>query len=107
MDIEEEKIRYWVGDTSFPESAKMVQALSDGKPITGIVYAVYEDGSPWFECGYKNGKQHGLIKSWYDDGQILSEFYFKDGLEHGMRRFWHRNGELDYEENYSNGEKIE
>ena len=72
------------------------------KPITGVVYATYEDGSILFECGYKNGKQHGLLKSWYDDGQVLSECYLKDGLRHGNIRYWHRNGELDYEENYVN-----
>lgn len=71
--------RYWVGETTFPENGKMVYALSDGEPITGMVYATYEDGSILFECGYKNGKQHGLLKSWYDDGQILSECYLKDG----------------------------
>ena len=107
IDQNKEEKRYWVGDTTFPENGKMVYLLSDMKPITGIVYAVYENGSPWFELGYKNGKQHGLLKSWYDDGQVLSETYFKDGKEHGLRRFWYRNGELDYENNFENGELIE
>jgi antitoxin component YwqK of YwqJK toxin-antitoxin module len=99
--------RYWVGETTFPENGKMVYALSDGKPITGLVYATYEDGSILFECGYKNGKQHGLLKSWYDDGKILSECNLKDGQKHGSIKYVHRYGELDYEENYLNGVKIE
>lgn len=99
--------RYWVGETTFPENGKMVYALSDGEPITGMVYATYEDGAILFECGYKNGKQHGLLKSWYDDGQILSECNLKDGQKHGSIKYWHRDGELDYEENYINGVKTE
>ena len=99
--------RYWVGDTTFPENGKMVYALSDGEPITGVVYAVYEDGSLMFECGYKNGKQHGLLKSWYDDGQVLSVGHLKDGMRHGKITYWHRNGELDYEQNYVNDKKVE
>lgn len=30
---------------TFPENGKMVYALSDGEPITGVIYAVHEDGS--------------------------------------------------------------
>ena len=33
--------RYWVGETTFPENGKMVYALSDGEPITGVIYAVH------------------------------------------------------------------
>jgi antitoxin component YwqK of YwqJK toxin-antitoxin module len=66
----------------------------DNTPFTGMVYAIYPDGSMEYEGEYREGVSWGVTKEWYPEGQLAYESTCRNGGLHGIERRWHNNGVL-------------
>tara|TARA_B110000503_G_C6747768_1_gene250313 strand:- start:63 stop:443 length:381 start_codon:yes stop_codon:yes gene_type:complete len=78
----------------------------EGKPFTGVVFDVYEDGQLMYETIYKDGKRDGLAKGWYDNGQLEVMYNYKDGDIDGLYKRYYYNGQLKEEANFKDGEEV-
>jgi antitoxin component YwqK of YwqJK toxin-antitoxin module len=73
---------------------------------TKIERDYYENGKPWSEQPYVDGKLHGIWKWWYPSGKLSSEATYVDGVRHGMQKWWHPNGNIDEFWLYNQGEVV-
>ncbi len=65
----------------------------------------YECGILKYECNWKDGKRHGVLKRWCEDGTLEYERNWKDGKEHGVHKWWYKDGTLEYECNWKDGKE--
>lgn len=102
--------------------------MQDGKPFTGIIYAMqpnkkdtaeivcfnrgkqhghwkrfYADGKPEEDRYFDNGKKIGELKQWWPNGRLKLAYHFKNGEYEGQCREWTANGLLVANMNYNQG----
>lgn len=65
-----------------------------GKPVTGLVYEIYNNGQLSYYCFYKDGFEHGKYVEFYENGNIQSVQYMKYGSIVGKEETWFKNGIL-------------
>lgn len=76
---------------------------STNKPVTGIVFKKYENGSLSIECEYKNGLKNGTFTTWYENGNKETEANFINNISNGLTRTWYESGNLEMELHIKNG----
>jgi antitoxin component YwqK of YwqJK toxin-antitoxin module len=76
---------------------------STNKPVTGIIFKKYENGSLWMECEYKNGLKSGSFRTWYENGKKELESNFINDVLNGVSRKWYESGNLEMENYVENG----
>lgn len=75
---------------------------NDSIPENGEYVKKYENGQIQMQGMMKNGKREGLWKSFYEDGTPWSQTTFKEGKKDGPTTTWYENGKKRYEGNYKN-----
>lgn len=75
----------------------------DGKPFTGVAFALYEDDSLESETEYKQGLKWGLERHWFESGKLESETELQRDVIHGKERIWYSDGRLKEEGDYEYG----
>ncbi len=81
----------------------------DGKLYSGIAVYVDDDGVPWKEEGYKEGKLHGKTQIYFDDGvgkKIEKVRFYKNGQKHGPFKTFFYNGNVSQERFWKNNERV-
>lgn len=78
----------------------------NGKPFSGIMYKLWDNGNLETEHEMIDGLKHGINRNYHENGKIWEEINYKNDKEHpikdGVLRTWHDNGQLFYETPYSN-----
>lgn len=67
-----------------------------GKPFTGLLYELYNNGMPRYYQYYIEGFEDGEYVEFYDSGAIASYCIKKYGAFVDKVYEWHRNGKLKY-----------
>jgi antitoxin component YwqK of YwqJK toxin-antitoxin module len=52
----------------------------------------YNNGSPWSECEYKEGRKDGRTTVWYENGYKRYEGFYKDDERSGKWTYWDEKG---------------
>jgi len=58
-------------------------------------YWIIESSTSRFECHYKNGKYHGLMKMFNGNGELFSLGFYEEGLETGVFYYFDK-GKLSF-----------
>ena len=77
----------------------------DGKPYTGRVINVNENGDISLEGRFERGKRNGIWTTWYSNGHKEHEGYYKNGLKSDLWKSWHESGQAWKEGYYFAGKK--
>jgi antitoxin component YwqK of YwqJK toxin-antitoxin module len=105
--------------------------LQNGKPFTGIIYALQQNQKDTAEIvcfnqgrehgtwkrfypggrlgevrHFENGKKEGRLQSWWPDGTKKIDYNFKDGEYEGECREWQADGKLGAVMNYEKGYEV-
>ena len=79
---------YEASETNFDELSHLMLINRDtlilkstGKPITGIIYRLHENGNWAWQCNYVNGIENGIANVWYDNGKINIIEKWKNGVQ--------------------------
>jgi len=70
----------------------------DGRPFTGIAYALFPSGELEFETEYRDGAEWGLHRKYSKEGAIIEEGNYRAGFREGLWRAWDASGKLALEE---------
>lgn len=73
--------------------------MKDGKR-EGLWKSWYEDGSPWSETNFANGKKNGRTISWYDNEVKRYEGFYIDDKESSTWTFWDEQGNIQSVKEY-------
>ncbi|QGJ70373.1 Hypothetical protein PBC10988_20680 [Planctomycetales bacterium 10988] len=57
--------------------------LYQGRPFTGLLFAIYEDGTLQEESEYKDGLPHGICKEYYPSGKLNRHWTSNNGMIKG------------------------
>ena len=82
---------------------KITVNSANKKPVTGIVFKKYENGSLKLECKYKNGMKNGSFRTWYQNGNKELESNYLNDVPNGVSKKWYENGNLEMELYVKNG----
>lgn len=66
--------------------------LHQGKPFTGVLYALHADGDTARVSPYVNGREHGLQRGWHSGRVLAQERPYRHGHKVGTHCGWHENG---------------
>jgi antitoxin component YwqK of YwqJK toxin-antitoxin module len=99
--------------------------LNEERELDGMQYNWHDNGKPFVECSYVNGKKDGIQYDWNDEytakwnykfgklegrqyswwtnGNKMSEFNYKNGNKDGVQYSWYKNGKPLAIENYIDG----
>ena len=66
----------------------------------GLWKSFYENGSPWSETTFKEGKKDGPTTTWYENEKMRYYGYYTNDVESGKWKFWDENGKLVQEADY-------
>lgn len=72
---------------------EMRGTMKDGKR-EGVWKSWYEDGSPWSETNFANGKKNGRTITWYDNEKKRYEGFYIDDKESSTWTFWDEQGNI-------------
>ncbi|HYC84523.1 MAG TPA: toxin-antitoxin system YwqK family antitoxin [Chryseosolibacter sp.] len=72
-------------------------ALSDGKPVTAIVFSLSEKGDTISVVPYLHGKHHGIAREYHANGRLKSIRFAENGWKQGTHRGWFENGNKQFE----------
>ena len=61
----------------------------------------YENGKPWSEGTFVNGKSEGKRTTYFENGKVRYEGFYKEDLRVGKWRFFDENGRMLQEVDYS------
>lgn len=91
------------GDTLFienyhPNGTIRTTGSFESRVRDGEWQSFYENGNPWSEHHYVNGKKDGLYKVWYENGQLRILGQYQAGKEIGNWQFFDENGNLSKEQ---------
>lgn len=75
----------------------------DEVPYSGILYALYENGSGRYQSTVKDGKLDGVSVEWYDNGNKQQETNYEEGILNGPVLTWHKDGQKASEGGYNDG----
>lgn len=67
----------------------------------------YEDGSPRYEVGIKNGQKHGNYFEYFPTGELRIKGKYKNDQRAGTWKYYDEEGNLVKREKYRNGEVVE
>ena len=73
------------------------EEANGGKPFTGLVYELYENGNLAYYSFYKSGFKEGNYVKFHKNGKVRSIDYMVKGQTRGVRKKWYESGELMYE----------
>jgi antitoxin component YwqK of YwqJK toxin-antitoxin module len=76
---------------------------STNKPVTGIVFKKYENGSLKIECEYENGLKNGTFRTWYENGNKELEADYINDVPNGVFKKWYESGNLEIQLYNKNG----
>lgn len=75
----------------------------DGKPFTGLVYELYNNGGLNYYVNYVNGFIEGELIEFYKSGKLKAIKTLIHGQSNGLERRWHENGKQSFEGDYKIG----
>ncbi|MGG1592471.1 toxin-antitoxin system YwqK family antitoxin [Terribacillus saccharophilus] len=74
-----------------------------GKPFTGLVYELYNNGNLNYYANYVNGFIEGELIEFYKSGKLKAIKTLIHGQSNGQERRWHENGKKSFEGDYKLG----
>lgn len=77
-----------------------------GKLNHGLWLQWWDNGNPWIEGQYEDGRKTGRWIERYENGQKTSEGDFLRDKEHGLWTVWYINGQMRTQGHYNNGVKV-
>ena len=80
---------------------KMQGIMKDGKR-DGLWKSFYNNGSPWSETTFSNGKKNGKTTTWYTNDIKRYEGFYTDDKESGLWTYWNEKGDVINKKNYDN-----
>ena len=80
---------------------KMQGMMKDGKR-DGMWKSFYDDGSPWSETTFVDGKKNGKTTTWYANDIKRYEGFYTDDKESGLWTYWNEKGDIINKKNYDN-----
>lgn len=63
-------------------------------PITGTIQTNYENGNPYVQASFQDGKLNGTFHAWFTDGQKMGISEYLNGKINGISKSWHQNGQV-------------
>lgn len=75
----------------------------DGKPFTGLVYELYNNGNLIYYANYVKGFIEGKLIEFYKNGNLKSVKNLIHGQSNGLERIWYETGEKKFEGEYKFG----
>lgn len=63
----------------------------------------YNNGKPWAQGFFRNGRPEGELIHWYRNGQLSRREFYRNGKNEGEFKSWHENGHLRTLSYYRNG----
>ncbi|MGG0277491.1 toxin-antitoxin system YwqK family antitoxin [Bacillus rhizoplanae] len=75
----------------------------NGKPFTGLVYELYDNGNLIYYTNYVKGFIEGELIEFYKNGNLKSVKNLIHGQSNSTERIWYESGELKFEGEYKFG----
>lgn len=72
----------------------------------GLVVYYHQNGKPYHEANYKDGKLHGVRKVYFESGELKEQGKYKDGQRDGIWKTFYKTGKIETKGKYQNGEKV-
>lgn len=76
-----------------------------GKPYSGYIKDMYDNGAIRSQASYHNGLLHGTSRTYYADGKLRDERNYKEGLSYGRHLGYWENGNRKFDYTYCNEKK--
>lgn len=80
------------------------ECTSEQDKTEGCVKRSYhENGRPWYETLYTNGKKQGE-RGYYENGNLKFDTPYTDGVQEGVEKWYYEHGSIEREIPHKNGE---
>lgn len=79
--------------------------LYKGKPFSGVLFGLYDQGHLNYEYEYQDGLMHGPSNEYDYDDYLEEETIYNRGVREGSYTQWFENGQIYISGNYTNGKK--
>lgn len=101
---------YWIVDYYKNGKIQMEGYSSSAVPLEeefdGLVTYYHDNGKPFHEANYKNGKLEGVRKVYYESGELKEQGRYKDGKRDGIWKTFYKSGKIESKGKYQDGEKV-
>ncbi len=77
-----------------------MRGIMKGGKREGTWKSYYEDGSPWSETEYTDGKKNGKTTSWFGKEKKRYEGFYSNDAESDNWTFWDESGKIVSTKNY-------
>jgi len=77
-----------------------------GKPHTGWVKKMHDNGQVRYLCYCVDGKRSGWQSGWHENGRKSNEYQWKEGQTDGRWTNWYESGQKQFDSHYANGKLV-
>jgi antitoxin component YwqK of YwqJK toxin-antitoxin module len=76
--------------------------FKDGKPLTGMLYALSDQSDTMFTREYREGLENGIHRMWYPNCVVQEVRFYSSGKKVGTHLGYWGNGQRKYQYNFKN-----